>query len=110
MENFDWAVGVFEGEGCIGISYPPDRPNPRVSLVVNMTDEDVVKRVHKSFKLGTVVGPKSNGIGRKDSYVWKITKRNEVELLLNKMIPLLGSRRRTKARKALKVLEALKEQ
>ena len=46
-----WASGVFEGEGCIHVYSDHDHS---VRLVVNMTDQDVVERLGRIFRVGQV--------------------------------------------------------
>lgn len=104
MRSVEWAVGVFEGEGCISIQTPSDRPRPRVVLVVNMTDEDVVRSFHAAAGTGEVYGPKYNGTGRKPSYQWRASARTDVSRLLNEWLPLLHERRASRAREALAAL------
>jgi hypothetical protein len=47
--EFAWFVGLFEGEGCIGLS-----SIGRPTVTISMTDEDVIRRAHRICGLGHV--------------------------------------------------------
>lgn len=88
--DFAWAVGIFEGEGSIVV----DRG--RFTAKIGMTDEDIIRRVHEVFKVGTVVysnPPSFQTRGYKPLWVWKVTGLAGESLLLQ-MMPLFGERRR----------------
>jgi hypothetical protein len=105
----DWAIGIFEGEGCINIRPPaPRRPNPTVRLAVSMTDRDVVERFARIVECGNVTKRDSPSIRQwKPTWVWKTADRDEVHRLLEIWLPQLGERRAAKAREALAVLDEI---
>jgi hypothetical protein len=88
-----WLAGLLEGEGSF-FPGPPSAPN-RPTLVVNMTDEDVVARA--AALLGVKVYSWRNRRG--DKTHWKtayragISGRQAVALMLQ-LRPLMGRRRR----------------
>jgi hypothetical protein len=84
-----WATGVFEGEGCITIS------GGTPSLHVDMTDEDVIRRVAVIFG-GTVTGPTYRA-DCKPIYHWRCYGVKPVQAVLRRMWPHLGERRRARA-------------
>jgi hypothetical protein len=101
MSNeFAWAVGVFEGEGCF--NFVDERPR---YIQVNSTDLDVLERVQKVFACGRIYGPYQRVEGHKPMYVWKTTTKHEMPSLLRKMLPLLGARRKARALEALAYLD-----
>lgn len=100
MSDLDiaWAAGLFEGEGCITISYNGKYPEIGIQLV--MTDIDVVNRFAQIVG-GKVLHKQPGKEGWKASYSCVIRKRTEVERILNLFIPYLGERRTEKALEAL---------
>lgn len=88
-----WAAGLFEGEGCISIV------GRRVQLSLNMTDEDVVRRLHCVVGVGAVYGPLQPRMAHyKPQWRWTVSSRADVALVLSMFWPWLGDRRKTKAR------------
>ena len=99
-----WAVGLFEGEGCIGIwKTQKDHVLPLIRLTVAMTDRDVVERFCRIVECGrvspekTLRQPTKSGRPRKPVHVWQISNRADVERLLLAFRPWLGARRSAKA-------------
>lgn len=99
-----WFAGLFEGEGCIyiGDSY--------VQLTINMTDLDVIERVHALFpgpKIA-IINPSATELGtqRKTQYCWRVNKQDDIRDILTLSLPWFGKRRAVIARKALAFLDA----
>lgn len=91
-----WAAGIFEGEGSI---YYYKAKN-RWTLQVQMTDEDVVRRLQEVLGCGSVTGPHF----RKDwkpTWSWKSAAQGDVTHVLALFLPYLGLRRKAKALEAL---------
>lgn len=96
--SFEWAVGLFEGEGSLS----KDKRSKSWRLVVEMTDEDVVQKFANVMDTGNKVNyQKSRRSGLKPTYYWKCSRRAEVTRIILEMLPLLGDRR------AHKVLDCL---
>jgi len=93
-----WAIGLFEGEGCIG------RHSARghFFLVLVTTDEDVAQRFLQVVKRGTLVGPIERG-KNKPYWKWQAAAVEDVVELLELFLPHLSERR------AMRALEALDE-
>lgn len=91
----DWAIGLFEGEGSIVFS------RKQAHLSLQMTDRDIVKRFHKTVRLGTFRGPYK--YKHKPTWVWSCTRGEDVAFLLTEWLPYLGKRRARMARKAIKI-------
>jgi len=90
-----WAVGLFEGEGCI--LHVTRAGHRRRALFLGMTDEDVVLRFADLMSCGTVrVVPRRDG--HKTLFQWRLYEWSELERVLRAMLPLLGERRAEKAR------------
>jgi hypothetical protein len=92
-----WLAGLFEGEGCISI-----RENT-LNLVLQMADEDVVRRAHTVARFGSVTGPLvKTASHHRPLFRWKVSRRDEVYALLVAIYPMLGDRRREKARRLIR--------
>jgi hypothetical protein len=97
--SWGWAVGLFEGEGCILIQHPNQRLH--ITLQVTGTDRDVIERFQSIIGVGAIYTYNQQGHGFKNVNVWKTARRADVARILTAMMPLLGARRRTKAEEAL---------
>ena len=91
-----WAIGLFEGEGCIWVE--PKAASAR--LLLKSTDYDVLERVQKLWG-GTIRCAQKKHKHYKDIWVWRTQKREVVRPLLEKMLPFLSMRRACKAQDAL---------
>ena len=92
--SFEWAVGLFEGEG----SLYKDSRRDTWSLQVRMTDKDVVQMFADVMDTGNLVHdesgqPRRIRTGRKACYRWTCSRKAEVKRIILKMLPLLGDRR-----------------
>lgn len=102
-----WAVGLFEGEGCITRRVIRSK-YISCDLVLHMTDEDVVRRFYQLVGIGSIrkdLGPVHRG--NKLSWRWTVRSRQEVAVLLKAFLPFLGLRRAAKATEAIVELEIL---
>lgn len=97
-----WALGLFEGEGCIS-----DSDVRGVTLHLGMTDEDVVRRFQAVVGSGTIRLEPQSEARHKALHRWSVASRDEVRRLLTIMLEtgLLGERREARARLALTRLE-----
>ena len=88
-----WLTGVFDGEGCIAFA-----GKNGVQLSLQMTDEDVVRRLASVTGVGTVVGPlKQEQPHHKLQWRWSVCNKRDVSRLLCVMAPLLSDRRRARS-------------
>jgi hypothetical protein len=105
--SIPWFAGLFEGEGCF--IYAKGRPR---NLSINMTDEDVIRRVHDLFG-GTVVEIKAQKEHHKMQWRWTIFGE-PARQLAKEIEPFLLSRRQEKCRDFIEKLvtreQFLKEQ
>lgn len=99
FDEFAWFVGIFEGEGCISSRRKRDRGKLRsasLRLIVTMTDEDVMRRLAAYARCGSVRGPIVRNPDHKPQWIWT-AEGEPASLLLSRMLPHLGDRRRAKA-------------
>ena len=94
QSDIAYIAGLFDGEGSINFTRRPekkkkhkDKPgyrmsnSMRISMEITMTDEEVVRWVHKLLKVGTVTNKPRKGL-RKDGtkylmqYRWRCTFRD----------------------------------
>lgn len=99
-----WVAGLLEGEGCFNVSFAGSF---RVTVKCNMTDEDVIRRLHKIVGAGTVRGPvekkAQNGRG-KPQWIWTLGRTQGAEELMRALHPLMGTRRAAKIDAILRLL------
>lgn len=102
-----WAAGFFEGEGCISVTkagYPV--------LTITSTDKDVLLRFQRIFNGAGGLYPRlKRQPHHKDAWVWNTGRRADCKMILEAMLPYLGSRRTAKAEEVLPTCEKpLKQQ
>lgn len=97
MASFDWAVGLFEGEGTIGIRA---RPGSQITLQLASVDADVVRRFRDVVGFGKVYGPYQYGVNRQPYWKWNGDGGLAVAFL-REAVPLLGLRRGARATEAI---------
>lgn len=104
-----WVAGIIEGEGCIQVAQKRLKDGseyPTFSIRVNMTDEDVVRKLADYVGLGVMRGPiKQSDIGHKPFWSWTLCQHDHVMLVLNLIHPHMGLRRSLKIDEALAALE-----
>jgi hypothetical protein len=103
-ENLAWAAGIFEGEGCISAS---SSGRKRVRLSVNMTDEDVIRRLHAVMGVGDCYGPYVRP--GKPSWQWEVTSAEDVQAVLAAFWTFLCSRRKGKAEEAIRIAASMRK-
>jgi hypothetical protein len=111
---FYWAIGLFEGEGCIGIRQDLVRPtNTRpykyIRLQLDTTDKDVIDLFWNVVKVGKVYGgAKGYTTSGTNKPVWKwIVSGGKALTLINSFSPFLGKRRYKRLREVKKELKLL---
>ena len=91
-----WAAGIIEGEGCIlTLQKEYDgNPYPVFRIAVNMTDRDVVEKLHRGFGCGKFNGPCFHSNPRfKPYFRWLVHKRDCVYAIAKAIRPHMGLRR-----------------
>lgn len=108
---YAWAAGILEGEGCFSIHRRKDRSNTlNTAIHCEMTDEDIIRRLHAVFKVGTV-NARRNMSGRKDTrarkatWIWSAQKKSDVLEVILRVLPYLGERRAAKAKELMVSIE-----
>lgn len=94
-----WFCGLFEGEGSFHISRGIAK-----GLQISMTDLDVLEKVQAL--LGGALSPATRREGKdhwKDAWRWSLSS-GPTYLLIPRMIPHLGARRRARAEEAMRML------
>lgn len=96
-----WFAGLFEGEGCITRTTRHNRWGDDLyyyTLKVNMTDEDVVRKISRVTGYSSLYGPhQPRGSGTKPYWVWECQNRAEMIRILTAIRPHLGQRRGERA-------------
>ncbi len=90
-EDLCWFAGLFEGEGYV--RWKRSDGYLHLLLVIEMTDEEVIQRV-KAILGGRVDGPRRRE-DRKPLYRWHLSPLHGVYELVEVLLPLLSSRRRS---------------
>lgn len=94
QNNYAWAAGLFEGEGCLTwMKHPGEYRYPAASLA--MSDEDAVRRFASIIEVGKVTIPKKRD-GRKQQWHWRAFGAAMVARLDETIGPYLCQRRRSK--------------
>lgn len=94
-QELGWVAGVLEGEGCFDYNRTPKYPRVRAE----MTDEDVIDRLHRLVG-GRKHAPKKRKGHWKQSY-GLIVNGAEAVALMEAVLPLMGERRRAKIERLL---------
>ena len=97
-----WAVGLFEGEGCISI----EKRCKSAFLVLKTTDIDVLERLQKIWG-GRVRKATMSSSNRKQPYVWHLQNKPVVKSILIRILPLLSDRRACKALDAIDRIDGI---
>lgn len=103
-----WAIGLFEGEGCISFSSKRKRRQPRLMLV--STDEDVVRRFAAIVGCGSIHPQTKRRDHWKLQWKWACGEAGDVEKVLTWMLPHLGERRRARASEVLELCAAYRQE
>ena len=100
-----WAAGVFEGEGCIAVA--KGACYSHMQLVVVMSDEDIITRLHDVLGLGVVRGPffrkTAAGNDAKPLWMWRAGAFQHTQAILGLFWKHLGKRRKERAATALRL-------
>jgi hypothetical protein len=110
-----WAAGILEGEGCFSICTRKTAKHDHKTLAVHceMTDEDVVRKLHSVFQVGTVVERK-NMSGRRDTrtrkitFIWSVQNHKGISEVCNLILPHMGARRKQKILELIEYVESRK--
>lgn len=98
-----WAAGLLEGEGSFIVrAVKADGRRRRMSVSIEMSDEDVIERIAAVFGSSTsnvtTVQPRKDGWSRTWSKRWNGA---EAEKVMRAVLPYMGERRAAKIRECL---------
>lgn len=98
-----WVAGLLEGEGCFSIFTRSSSTHNHKSLAIHceMTDEDVIHKLHKICGCGTV-NKRANTNGRVDrrerkpTWIWSVQNHAGILEVCETIYPMMGQRRQQK--------------
>ena len=99
--NIAWAAGLLEGEGCFSRHIRKSNGVLTYAIHCEMTDEDVIRKIHEVFNIGTVV-KRLNMAGRRDprkrkqSWIWSVQNKAGIAMVLSAIKPYMCGRRSEK--------------
>src|ERR1019366_4149673 len=94
-EELAWCAALFEGEGCLS------RHRLAWQVVIKMSDEDVVRKLHSLMGIGNIYArqsrqPCADGTARKPTWEWYIGSQEDVLNFCALLAPHMGERRAAK--------------
>jgi hypothetical protein len=107
-----WLAGLLEGEGCFHLKTrgPVKKDGTRYIgpvVDVNMTDEDVIRKLRDITGVGNVQGPYS--VSRKENWKpiwrWAVQKRSDALMIMKLVRDHMCERRRSKIDEILSTFE-----
>jgi len=107
-ENYAWAAGLLEGEGCFSYFKKKNRKNTYTCAIhCEMTDEDVIKTLADTFQVGNwyPIKKRADDKVRKQSWRWTVYKQKDVFGVLLKISPYMHGRRKEKIAQLIEHLE-----
>jgi hypothetical protein len=87
--NLSWLAGILEGEGYFGYTAG------KMRVECEMSDEDVIKRVHYVAGFGSTHHKEPRKEGHKPLWRWGSQNQREVADFFDYMFFLMGNRRQT---------------
>ena len=91
-----WAIGLFEGEGCISV----EKRCWSAFMRVKTTDLDVAERLKEVWG-GRVYEATMSPSNKKQPYCWTLQNKPVVRAILVRILPFLSDRRACKASDAI---------
>lgn len=112
-ETACWIAGLLEGEGCFSIFIRSSATHNHKSLAIHceMSDEDVIKKLHVLAGCGTV-NKRLNMSGRKDrrerkqTWIWSVQNHEGINKVCKLIYPFMGNRRQQKIKEMLDYVES----
>jgi hypothetical protein len=103
-----WAAGFFDGEGCVGCSWRPEKRYRNLRLSITQVDREVLDRFAEAVGVGRVLGPRI----RKDPnqqplYTYRLDRVEEIRAVREKLWPWLGTVKRLQFDGAILLWDAL---
>lgn len=94
MLEIAWAAGFFDGEATT--SYSPTAKATRIQI--SQKDPELLYRFAAAVGFGVVRGPYRNGKGF--VYQYRLSNRPDVQAVIHKLWPFLGTAKREQATRA----------
>lgn len=104
-EDFAWAGGLFEGEGCFSTRMTGKKDRGMCARV-KMSDEDSVRRFARIIRVGNTTGPYFSP-RKKPIWIWQTGSFEGVQATIAFLWPWLGKRRRARATELLQRYHAM---
>lgn len=104
-EQLAWVAGLLEGEGCFTQKTTKGSIRGSIAIACQMTDEDVLRRLHQYVGAGSLSGPYDNGPKCKPRWCFRISGESAY-LLMKQLRPWMLSRRAEKIDSLIKRYEA----
>lgn len=97
MDTVDtaWLAGILEGEGYFGAQKslrPSGNYSKRISVRLEMTDEDIISRVADITGIGNI--GEYHRPGYRISYYWQVQSKTDASCIMRLIYPYMGKRRR----------------
>lgn len=94
-----WIAGLLEGEGCFYLTTRRNSdgsPRPLLSVLCQMTDEDVIERLAELIGFGNVNRREPKQSNWKPVWTWQCSDVERLLPLLTALRPIMGARRADK--------------
>lgn len=94
-----WLAGLYEGEGSLIFKFDKRNGTEAWEITLHSTDEDVIRKAHAIAGVGhvTLVDKKRERPEWADQWRWRVSRRDDIRSVLERIEPYLCSRRRAKA-------------
>ncbi len=102
--NMMWLAGLLEGEGCFSNHYGKNHPNGQFSIVLGMTDLDIIERAKSIGGCGYIYSA-IRSEDRKPMWLWKVSKKAESYALIAALYSFMGIRRKSKMRECIETFK-----
>lgn len=99
-----WAIGILEGEGCFSIHKSSNRT--QCSIQCEMTDKEVLEKLQRVLGCGRINSRGTRRGKRKESWIFSIYKKDEINNICSFINRYMSSRR---SKKINEILEFLNE-
>lgn len=93
-EDFSWAAGIIDGEGCIRYSLRGKHKIAKPTLTIAQVDPEILYKIQRIFSFGEVVGPYGPYKGENNKrpyYRYQIQTVEKIQLVADWVWPWLGT-------------------
>ncbi len=96
--EISWVAGLLEGEGCFSRHIRKSNGHVCYAIHCEMSDEDVIQKLHNITKLGSVVkrlniAGRSDKRVRKPTWIWSVQNKEGIRTILLAIVPYMCGRR-----------------